>query len=83
MSIIQVPIGTWPRDKNLKMLGAYQREHMIISIESFTLAPLTRIMGWSVEEVQVLIAGVRSELKNPKNHLLTIFHFAYGRKPTT
>lgn len=79
--VYKVPIGTWPKDKNLKVLGAYQREHMILSIESFTLAPLTRIMGWSVEEVQVLIAGVRAELKNPKNHLLTIFHFAYGRKP--
>lgn len=64
-------------------MGAYQLEHMSISIEAFTLAPLTRIMGWSVEEVQILMAGVRSEFKNPKNHLLTVFHFVYGRKPLT
>ena len=35
----------------------------------------------SLPEVQVLMAGVRNESKDPKLHLLTIKHFVYGRKP--
>jgi hypothetical protein len=62
-------------------MGAYQREHMLIALESFTLAPLTRILDWSVEEVKILLAGVRKEMRDPNNQLLTTFHFAYGRKP--
>lgn len=54
---------------------------MIACVEAFTLAPLTRVLGWSVEEVQVLMAGIRNEFSNPKIHLLTIFHYVYGRKP--
>jgi hypothetical protein len=30
-------------------------------IEAFTLAPFTRILGWTVEEAQVMIAQVRAE----------------------
>lgn len=65
------------------MLGVYQMEHMSISLKSFSLAALTRIMNCSVEEVTILLAGVRSEFKNPKNRLMTIFHFVYGKKPVS
>jgi hypothetical protein len=34
-----------------------------------------------VEEVQVIMAGVRAEFSDPKLHLLTKFRFVYGRKP--
>jgi hypothetical protein len=54
---------------------------MCLCLESFTLALLTRVLGWTVDECQILLAGVRSEFRNPKNHLLTVFHFVYGRKP--
>jgi hypothetical protein len=78
---MQVPIGHWPKDKRLKELGLYQREQMVECVEAFTLAPLTRMLGWSVEEAEILMANVRAEFRNPQNHLYTIFHFVYGRKP--
>lgn len=30
-------------------------------IEAFTIGPFTRVLGWSIEEAQVMIAQVRSE----------------------
>jgi hypothetical protein len=78
---IQVPIGRWPKDKMLKELGTCQREHMVLCVESFTLAYFTRILNWSVRETQILMAGVKEEFRNPKNHLITVFHFTYGQRP--
>ena len=37
----------------------YQREQMVECVESFTLALLTRVLGWGYEETQVLMAQVR------------------------
>lgn len=37
-------------------------------LEGFTLAPFTRILGWTVEEVQVFLAQVRTESTNRKMH---------------
>ncbi|ELR10711.1 hypothetical protein GMDG_04969 [Pseudogymnoascus destructans 20631-21] len=81
--VYQVPIGPWPLDRRLKILGLYQLEQMCDSVEAFTLAPLTRILKWSHEETQVLMAKIRSDLRNKKNHLYIAFHFVYGRKPVS
>jgi len=54
---------------------------MCACIGSFTLALLTRTLGWSLDECEVLMAGVRREFCDPENHLITVFHFVYGKKP--
>jgi hypothetical protein len=54
---------------------------MILCLEAFSVALLTRVMGWEAEEVTVLLARVRNEFLDKKNHLLTIFHFVYGQRP--
>lgn len=54
---------------------------MIMSVEAFTMALFTRILGWSAEETHVLMAGVRNEFADRNNHLVTIFHYLYGQKP--
>ncbi len=79
--MIKVPIGVWPKDRKMKELGRYQLEQMCLAVESFALALFTRVLGWSHEECQVLIAGARSDFKNRDNHLYANFHFVYGRKP--
>jgi hypothetical protein len=53
---------------------------MIACVEAFTLAPFTRILNWSYEECQVLIAGVKNEFRT-ENRLITRVHFTYGQKP--
>jgi len=79
--ICKVPIGTWAKDPKLKMMGAYQREQVILSLESYVPGLLGRVLGWSTEECQILIAEATRELRDPKIHLYTAFRFIYGRKP--
>ena len=54
---------------------------MLDAVEPFTLAVITRSLGWSNERAQAFMAGVRADFRNPKNHLYVIVRFVYGRKP--
>lgn len=66
------PIGTWPKDPKLKEVGRYFRAQMAdTAVESYSLAMFTRFGGWAPEEVQVLLAHLRSELKSNKMHIYT------------
>lgn len=77
-----MPIGPWAKDQKLKVLGMYQLEQMVDAVEPFTLALLTRVMGWSNEDTQILMAGTRKDFRDwKKTHLYAVFHFVYGRKP--
>jgi hypothetical protein len=42
---------------------------------------MTRVLNWTLEECQVLLAKARKELRDPKAPLICYFHFVYGRKP--
>lgn len=37
-------------------------------LEAFTLRLFTQTLGWRTEEVQVLLADVRKNLRDPKVH---------------
>ena len=78
---MKVPVGPWPKDRKLKEIGMFHQEHGLASVEPFTLALFTRVLGWSRDRTQVLIAGVKDEIRNPRNHFYTASHFVYGRKP--
>lgn len=78
---MKVPIGPWPKDPKLKEMGMYHRENVIASVEPFTLALFTRVLGWSYDKTQAMIAGLKNEYRNRNNHFYTVTHFVYGRKP--
>ena len=37
-------------------------------VEAWSMALFTRVLGWSPEAVQVHLAGVRKDYKNPSLH---------------
>lgn len=55
--------------------------HMVEGLEAVSLAFFNRVLGWSREQIDELIAGVVNELRSSKNHLYFNFYFTYGRKP--
>jgi hypothetical protein len=77
----QVPIGVWPKDPKLKEIGRYERVQILDAVESYTLAPFTRILGRSLQETQVRMERVKCELVDPKLHLYSVRYIIYGRKP--
>jgi hypothetical protein len=77
-----VPIGVWPKDPKLKEIRMYFRAHMLEAVEPLSLVFFARVLGYTLEQVQVIMEGVRGEMSNPKLHLYIAFHFVYGRKAT-
>ncbi|KAI8710481.1 hypothetical protein NCS52_01565100 [Fusarium sp. LHS14.1] len=75
------PINRWAKDKKYKELGAWNNENTSIALESLTMAPFTRGLGWSSEEVNVFLPKVRNDLNDPKIHAYWPICSVYGMKP--
>jgi hypothetical protein len=62
------PVGTWARGRRMKTLGLWCRENLLAGLEGISLAILTRGLGMTKAQVDVLLAGVRDDIKNNKIH---------------
>ncbi|KAG4440548.1 hypothetical protein IFR05_003964 [Cadophora sp. M221] len=63
------PVGTWARGERMKMLGMWYREDLLAGLQGFTVAVLTRALGMGREEVEVLLVGVREDIRSNKIHI--------------
>ena len=55
------PTNDWPRDGKMKEVGRFSCLNFLEGLEGFTMAPFTRVLGWTPDEVKVLCAQVRAE----------------------
>ncbi|KAH6867810.1 S-adenosyl-L-methionine-dependent methyltransferase [Thelonectria olida] len=78
--IHKIPIGPWPKDADLKEIGRFQALQEAKVIDSYTPGLFTRVLGWNSAEVQVFIAKIKKELKDPSIHLYLPVYFVWGRK---
>jgi hypothetical protein len=62
--ITPIPIGMWPKDKELKTLSSYQLTNLLDTVSSYGLANFTRVLAWTAEEYEVFSAKVRRLIKN-------------------
>ncbi|KAK2738257.1 hypothetical protein FQN57_007120 [Myotisia sp. PD_48] len=74
------PIGSWPKDQKLKMVGAYNRLGWEEGLDGWAKFLFINVLGWSIEEVQVLCAQIRSDLRDPKIHAYQHITITYGQK---
>jgi hypothetical protein len=65
--VFTIPHSPWPKEKRLKEQGRFVGLYMDLSLDGFALYPIGQILGWSFEEVQVLVAKMRAAIRNPKN----------------
>lgn len=78
---IKVPVGGWPKDQDLRTIGRYMQLHMRQALEALTLGYFSRILMWSTDEIQVLLARVLNEFNCKSKRLYTYYRVIYGRKP--
>ncbi|EEQ90671.2 TAM domain methyltransferase [Blastomyces dermatitidis ER-3] len=78
--VFKVPLSPWPQDPRLKELGRYQATHVQEMVRSYSLALFTRVLGWSKDELDVLLWAVGNDLRNRGTHLYTKLRVVYGRK---
>ncbi|KAH6887099.1 S-adenosyl-L-methionine-dependent methyltransferase [Thelonectria olida] len=75
------PTNRWPKQKKYKELGEWNNENTTAALEALTLAPFTRGLGWTLDEVTIFLVDVRKELNDPKIHAYWPICSIYGRKP--
>ncbi|RSL67395.1 hypothetical protein CEP52_012730 [Fusarium oligoseptatum] len=75
------PMGGWAKDTKLKEIGRHALIQEQQVIDSYTPGIFSRVLGWGEEEIQVLIAKVKNDLKNPAIHIYVPCYLVWGRKP--
>ena len=63
-----LPCNTWPRGKRDKMLGLYQMTNILDGLSAMSTRVLTQGLGWTVEEIEVLLVDVRKDLRTKSIH---------------
>ncbi|KAH6719500.1 S-adenosyl-L-methionine-dependent methyltransferase [Leptodontidium sp. MPI-SDFR-AT-0119] len=79
--VYKLPIGGWSNDPRLKEIGKWNQLYWEYGIEAWSLALMTRVLGWSYNEVQVYLAQMRKGLKDCDTHAYHFFNVVYARKP--
>lgn len=79
--VLKVPLGTWPKNKTMKMIGLYLRSVIYDGLQGIALGPFTRGMKWTPNEVEVFLVDVRKSLMDYRTHSYLPFHVVYGQKP--
>jgi hypothetical protein len=62
------PVGTWPRDKYYKEIGAGTLANLDGGIEGLVMALFTRGLKWSPEETLVFCSAVRKQMRDRNVH---------------
>ena len=62
----KLPVGGWPQDKKLKQIDLYNGAFIDHSVDAFAIFPIGEILGWSKEEVTVLVSQMRKALREPR-----------------
>jgi hypothetical protein len=57
-------------DPSQKTIGAYNLTQLYEGMQGFSLRPFTKILGWTPEELEVLLMDVRKDLRNPNIHAM-------------
>lgn len=60
----KIPLGPWAKDPHNQDLGWNNLAQTIDGLDAFTLKLFIGVLGWTREEVIVLLAQVRKELKS-------------------
>ncbi|PVI02860.1 S-adenosyl-L-methionine-dependent methyltransferase [Periconia macrospinosa] len=75
------PVGTWPKDKTLKEIGAFNLVNFMDNAEGISMRLWTLAHGWTPEEIKVMAANVRRDWKNPRLRIQHNFYCVWAQKP--
>ncbi len=64
-----LPSNPWPKGEREKTLGFMQMTNILDGVHGMTINLFTKVLGWSVEQVEVFLVDVRKDLKDTKIHV--------------
>ncbi|KAE8347892.1 hypothetical protein BDV24DRAFT_146651 [Aspergillus arachidicola] len=79
--IVKAPSSPWAKDPKQKEIGRFFQAHQVHSVPAYTNVLLSKILGWSKTEIDILNMHVLRESKNLEVHQYGKLYLIYGRKP--
>ncbi|CDM31137.1 hypothetical protein DTO013E5_231 [Penicillium roqueforti] len=79
--IYKSPVGGWAKNRRYKEIGRIGKVSIMETIEPYSLALFTRVLGLSYQDAQEHMEKARAELMSGSHHLYVRFHFVYGQRP--
>ena len=79
--IFKSPTNPWPKSKHLKEVSQFQLLAHLNGLEGISMRLMTHALHWKPDEVSVLLAKIRPELRNRNIHSYQTIVLVYGRKP--
>lgn len=74
-------INPWPRGKKEKLVALWMQQDLLDGLHGMSVGMFTRGLGWTTERVELLLVGVRNDIKNRHIHTYVDTLVVYGRKP--
>lgn len=62
------PCNSWVKGEKEKLLALWSQQNLMDGIQGMTMRNLTTGLGWSPEQVEMLLVDVRRDLKNKRIH---------------
>jgi len=76
--LYKLPLNPWPEDKRMKEIGRWSEVNMLDGVQGFSLAWFSRVLGWSMAEIEVYLVGVRRAIVQREAH---VYYKAYVPSP--
>lgn len=66
--IFKLPVNSWPKDPQFKMIGKFHERSLLDGLQGFSLAYFSRVLGWTKEEIEVYLVKVRQAIADRSVH---------------
>ncbi|KAI9682341.1 MAG: Secondary metabolism regulator lae1 [Caeruleum heppii] len=66
--VIRAPLNSWPADQRMRDIGRWYNLGLTEGLEAFSLAPLTRVNRWHIDDVRRIVKDVKREMCNKRIH---------------
>ena len=77
----KLPIGTWPKDETMRLVGLYMRKILHDSAENIAREPLATGLRWRDVDIQCEVTAFTNALKTCTGQPYFTFRSVYGQKP--
>ena len=67
-TIYKWPLNSWPKGKKDKLLGRWGNADFSEGLQGFSMAFLTRVLGWTQQEVELFLVEIRKDLRDKSKH---------------
>lgn len=64
---VKMPSAPWPKDKKMKLIGAFEMHNMIRGLSAMSLRMFGKAYGWSQEQTELFLVRVKEDT-NLKYH---------------